>query len=48
MAMPLVYEEDTDKILGACFEVYKEKGFHIFWSLNPPDFSVSSAYSVVK
>ena len=24
--MPLVYEEDTYKILGACFEVYKEKG----------------------
>ena len=28
--MPLVYEEDTYKILGACFEVYKEKGFRIF------------------
>ena len=26
IAMPLVYEEDTYKILGACFEVYKEKG----------------------
>jgi len=24
--MPLVYEEDTYKILGACFEIYKEKG----------------------
>ena len=24
--MPLVFEEETYKILGACFEVYKEKG----------------------
>lgn len=24
--MSLVYEEETYKILGACFEVYKEKG----------------------
>lgn len=24
--MPLIFEEETYKILGACFEVYKEKG----------------------
>ena len=24
--MSLVFEEETYKILGACFEVYKEKG----------------------
>ncbi|MFN9288889.1 MAG: GxxExxY protein, partial [Planctomyces sp.] len=24
--MTLLYEEETYKILGACFEVYKEKG----------------------
>ena len=24
--MPLVYEEESYRILGACFEVYKEKG----------------------
>jgi GxxExxY protein len=24
--MPLIYEDDTYRILGACFEVYKEKG----------------------
>ena len=28
--MPLIYEEETYQILGACFEVYKDKGcgFH--------------------
>lgn len=26
LTMSLVYEEETYKILGACFEVYKEKG----------------------
>ena len=28
--MPLIYEDETYQILGACFEVYKEKGcgFH--------------------
>ena len=24
--MPLIYEEESYRILGACFEVYKEKG----------------------
>jgi GxxExxY protein len=24
--MPLLFEEETYKIIGACFEVYKEKG----------------------